>query len=560
MNDQNNGKPPSAITAALLAAEPQEPAERLRIEVQRLARLDEAGYEAERKQAAHALDVPATRLDALVKAARIRSATTKRAGVPPMFPAVVLHHESQNGAKLLDDVRSTLRRFLVLPPGAPELLALWTAYTHAYDVFDVATWITLLSPRERCGKSRTIEVVAPLTPRAFVTSGVTAAAYFRIVEEFRPIVFIDEFEQFAENEELRCTLNSGYRRATAYVTRCIKTDGGEISVARFSTFAPLFLAKIGEFDGRWRTIRDRSPIIRMRRRTAAEPVERFRNAEYQPLAAELRSRLARWTTDHREALAKARPAEIPGLDDRANEIIAPLLAVADIAGGSWPTDARAAIVAIMSSRAEEDDAISTLVLSDIRELFEAENADKLTTKQILDCLNGLAERPWPTWNKGRPLNEHNLGRLLRPFEIKSRTIRLADGTPKGYVRADFVDAWSRYLASEQPFPPNIPPQIRHIATNQRRVGESDDRDSPQKSGCGGSKSEDSPTESGGVAVLRIERGDTGQKHATTASTCRHGGDPNHCVECEYDRLAAADAEGREPAKEPPADDKEKPPF
>jgi hypothetical protein len=48
--------------------------------------------------------------------------------------------------------------------------------------------------------------------------------------------------------------------------------------------------------------------------------------------------------------------------------------------------------------------------------------------------------------------------------------------------------------------------------------------------------------------------------SAAASACRHGGDPNHCVECEYDRLAAADAEGRELAKEPPADDKDKPPF
>lgn len=541
-----------------LNAKPPEPAERLRIEIQRLARLDDAGYEAERKQAAQALDLPVTRLDALVKAARIRSATTKRAGTPPMFPAVVPHQEPQDGAKLLDDVRSTLRRFIVLPPGAAELLTLWSAYAHVYDAFDVAAWITLLSPRERCGKSRTIEVVAPLTPRAFVVSGITAAAYFRIVEEHKPIVFIDEFDQFAENEDLRCTLNSGYRRAAAWIPRCVKTDSGDFAVVRFSTFAPLFLAKIGEFDGRWRTVRDRTPIIRMKRRTAAEPVERFRDADYQPIAAELRSRLARWTTDRREALAKARPAEIPGLDDRANEIVAPLLAVADVAGGPWPAEARAAIVATMSSRAEDDDAASTLLLADIRDLFEAEGADKLATKQILDYLNGLAERPWPTWNRGKPLTEHSLSRLLKPFQVASQTVRLAEGTAKGYKRADFTDAWLRYLSNCN-FSPNTPPQIRHIVTTQRAVGENDDHDPSQESRCDVSKSEDSPTERTSVTVLRIDKGDLSQKHATTASTCRHGGDPNACEDCWNDRLAAADAEGREPSKEQPPDDDE-PPF
>jgi len=557
----NNGsKPPNdAITAALLAAEPPDRETQIRVEVARLARLDDAGYEAERKRAAQVLNIPVTRLDALVRTTKLKAATTKRAGTPPMFPAVILHHEPQDGAKLLDDVRATLRKFVVLPPGAAEVLTLWSAYTHIFDVFDVATWITLLSPRERCGKSRTIEVVAPLTPRAFVASGVTAAAYFRIVEEHHPIIFIDEFDQFSENEDLRCTLNSGYRRAAAWIPRCVKTNDGDFAVARFSTFAPLFLAKIGEFDGRWRTIRDRTPIIRMKRRTAAEPIERFRDSEYQPLAAELRSRLARWTTDCREALSKARPAEIPGLDDRANEIVAPLLAVADVAGGSWPTEARAAIAAIMSSRAEDDDATSTLLLADVCDLFKAEGADRLASRQIVEYLNSLTDRPWPTWNRGRPLTENVLSRLLKPFEIKSQTVRLAEGTAKGYKRADFTDAWSRYLPNCD-FSPSTPSSNRNTVTTQRAVGENGDRDPSQESGCDGSKSAENPTQRTVVTMLRIEGGDIGEKNATTASTCLHGGDPNHCVDCEYDRIAAADAEGRELAKEPPADDKDKPPF
>jgi hypothetical protein len=38
-----------------------------------------------------------------------------------------------------------------------------------------------------------------------------------------------------------------------------------------------------------------------------------------------------------------------------------------------------------------------------------------------------------------------VARLLGRFGVKPRTIRVGDGTPKGYLRADLADAFSRYL-------------------------------------------------------------------------------------------------------------------
>src|SRR5262249_33649127 len=47
--------------------------------------------------------------------------------------------------------------------------------------------------------------------------------------------------------------------------------------------------------------------------------------------------------------------------------------------------------------------------------------------------------------KGRPLDERGLARRLRQFGIKSKNVRTDAGVPKGYMRADFEDAWRRYL-------------------------------------------------------------------------------------------------------------------
>jgi hypothetical protein len=58
------------------------------------------------------------------------------------------------------------------------------------------------------------------------------------------------------------------------------------------------------------TIADRSISIRLKRRRAAETVERFRLREVEPGATELRSRLAAWLEPHLDALADAR-SELP---------------------------------------------------------------------------------------------------------------------------------------------------------------------------------------------------------------------------------------------------------
>ncbi len=52
--------------------------------------------------------------------------------------------------------------------------------------------------------------------------------------------------------------------------------------------------------------------------------------------------------------------------------------------------------------------------------------------------------------RGKPLDQRGLARHLRQYGIKSRTVRIGEATPKGYERADFFDAWSRYIPPPPP--------------------------------------------------------------------------------------------------------------
>jgi hypothetical protein len=98
----------------------------------------------------------------------------------------------------------------------------------------------------------------------------------------------------------------------------------------FSTWTPKMLAGIGSLP---ETIRDRSVVLTMHRKTKAERVEKWREREV-ALYDDLRRRCVRWAQDHAQALAQADPVVPELASDRAADNWATLLAMADAAGGA----------------------------------------------------------------------------------------------------------------------------------------------------------------------------------------------------------------------------------
>ena len=364
-----------------------------------------------------------------------------------------------NGAALLDAIVAALRKHIVVSDDQAHAIALWTVAAHALDCFDIFPRLALWSPVKRCGKTTTLEFLSYVAPRTLATSNISAAAIFRTIDNAHPTMLIDETETFADaNEEIRGILNSGHTRTAAYVVR---TVGDDHTPRKFSTWCPMAVALIGRL---WPTLADRSIEIALRRRSKAEQVERLRSNRVEHLVR-LRRMAASWIDDHAAKLT-AWDGEVPGAaHDRAADNWRPLLAVADCAGGEWRKRARAA-VRVVSGVADTDD-VAVELLADIRALFDAEKpSDKLPTKAILEGLHAMEERPWKEWGKrSNPITDRQMAKLLKRFEIISKTIRddpnNPKSTPKGYERTAFEDAWQRYLPAENPadsssFPP-IPP-------------------------------------------------------------------------------------------------------
>ena len=193
-----------------------------------------------------------------------------------------------DGAALLDEIRNTYTRFVVLPPGAADALALWTLHTFAIEAADITPYLILTSPQKRSGKSTTLTVASALSYKALTTNNISPAALFRTIEACAPTLFIDECDTFArENDELRGILNSGHTRQTAFV---IRTVGENPEARRFCTWGPKMLCGIGTLPD---TIRDRAVVLKMQRRTASEQVEKWREQSTDQLT-DMRRKCLRW--------------------------------------------------------------------------------------------------------------------------------------------------------------------------------------------------------------------------------------------------------------------------
>lgn len=368
-----------------------------------------------------------------------------------IFPEVTLWPEPVNGAALLDALASIIKRHVIADPATIHAAALWAALTWFIDVVDVAPIANITAPEKRCGKTVLLGVLARLCCRPLAVSNIAPAALFRAIELWQPTLLIDEVDAFlAEHEEARGILNAGFTRDSAFVIRCV---GDEHTPTRFNVWGAKALCGIGKIAD---TLADRSIPLRLRRKKTGESTVKIRHANALEFA-QLGGRLARFAIDNRASVRKARPAEIEGLNDRANDCWEPLLAVAEIAGGDWPRLARSAALALHGLE-EDTPSIGAELLTGIREAFDNRHTDKLSTADLLDALAENDESPWATWNRGKPMTPHQLAKRLGEFAITSNTVRIGSKTPKGYRLEQFTEAFERYLCNDTPSATATPPQ------------------------------------------------------------------------------------------------------
>jgi hypothetical protein len=380
--------------------------------------------------------------------------------------------ENTNGQQLLDELEALLKRFVVLPEWAPETLALWILHTYAFELRDVSTYLGIESPEKRCGKTTLLGVLSKLVNRPVAAANISSSAFFRVIEEMRPTLLIDEADTFLRNnDELRGILNAGYTRDTAYVIRTQANERGtrnadsacnaDIPVGSpcnsfnscnpfntFSCWCPKVLAAIGRLP---ETLADRCIVIRMQRKTIREQCGRLRTLE----TNNLRQRCAQFVSENQNAIATAQPEFPCSLHDRAVDIWEPLFALADLTGGEWPAKARRAAEGLTSG-AQDRNPLGAL-LFDILCAFSVRNCDRIFSHELVRRLSNSTDRPWldlpglrlAEGGTRKEVTELWLAQRLRPYGIRPRTIRIGEATAKGYVQQEMLETFRRYIPKSE---------------------------------------------------------------------------------------------------------------
>ena len=360
------------------------------------------------------------------------------------FEDLELWPEPVEGQALLKAIEDTVTRYVALSPEQVPPLVLWTLFAHAHDAFEISPLLAITSPDKGCGKSTVLAILGALVPRPLPSASITPSAVFRVTDCFKPTLLLDEADTFlGDAEGLRGILNSGHMRSQAFVTRVV---GEDFQVCMFSTWTPKAIAMIGELPA---TLADRSITIRMKRRSHKETTQRLQLHKLAELE-DLRSMAARWAQDRMEELRFAEPV-IPDCitRDRIRDNWRPLLAIADLAGDEWSRRARES-ASRLAALAAADASCGIVLLGDLRALFQSTGEDKLGSEEILLHLHRMDEREWPEWRNRGPISAQQVAGILRPFGIPPAKWKRGGVTGRGYFRADFEDAFSRYLPPEPP--------------------------------------------------------------------------------------------------------------
>lgn len=380
--------------------------------------------------------------------------------------------------QLLDDLDDVFARYVSFPCiEARWSVVAWTAHCWALEAFDSTPRLAVLSPEKGSGKTRLMEVIELHVPNPMLTVNVSAAALFRKVADGGVTLLLDEADTYLgfrvakEHEDLRGLVNAGHRRGAKALRATVAGKG--VKVEEFPCFAPAALAGIGDLPD---TIMDRSVVISMRRRAPGEQVEPFRLKRAERDAQPLVGRLEEWSVKAVDRLEDDEPVMPPGIVDRPADVWEPLIILGDAAGDQWSARIRQAAVKLNGERAERDPSLGVQLLSDVRTAFGDE--DRMTTEALIDALVAMESAPWGDL-RGKPIDARGIARRVKKYGVAPGDHRFGEATKKGYLRADFHDAWERYLL----------PDVAHVALVAHPLGEEGDSEAsdvaPTEDGVGG---------------------------------------------------------------------------
>jgi hypothetical protein len=417
------------------------------VEIEGAAALDDVNYDLAAPELAKRLGIRRSTLDSERKKKR-RELRLENGngddgkGRPLELPDILPWPDPMEGDHVASALGATFKRYIRMSDAQADLCALWVLLTWTLDKFSIAPRLCVTSPTKGCGKTTLLSLIGRLSRKALMSGSVSPAALFRAIEQLRPTFLLDENEKYLEpGSDFHAILNQGHRRGQ----HVIRTHGDDHELRMFDTFCLVAVARNGRTPD---DLEQRSFVIELQRRLPGESLVVLKD-DCEDLD-NLRRMCARWADDYAGDISDVDP-DMGGLINRVADNWRPLFTIAEVIVSDWPDRMRDACAALMP---KGDDSNDTILLADIRAIFDEKGADRLSSEQICDALISMEGRPWAEYGKGgKPISKNQLAYRLAKFGVRPENVRIGDHVPKGYYRRQFDEVWGRYLTLDSEHPP-----------------------------------------------------------------------------------------------------------
>jgi hypothetical protein len=221
-------------------------------------------------------------------------------------------------------------------------------------------------------------------------------------------------------------------------------DGNGWTPKRFSTFCPKAIAGLRTLPV---TLASRCIPIRLQPRLASEYIEPWFSSEPPQDAAGLRDRCAAWAAEHIDELGGLRRTVARPLDvgDRAFDVWRPVLAIGEIEGIA--EIATVAATELNGRRVERARSDGLHALDALARLL-ADRAN-VATADIAFVLNANDELDFADRRRGDGIIGRDVAKLLKPFGLRTKSVRLDARTLKGYRAVDCAEGIARWLPGRE---------------------------------------------------------------------------------------------------------------
>jgi hypothetical protein len=203
-----------------------------------------------------------------------------------------------------------------------------------------------------------------------------------------------------------------------------------------------------------RALVGRSIVIKLWPKKADEKAESFTLGDDEFTA--LRRKLARWSYDNAAALKGAAPLLPANFNNRLAANWRLLLAIAELAGGTWSKLAREAAERL--SRTVHKPSLGLQLLAAFRVMFASRR--QVTSEEVIAQLNADPLGPWVEYNRGGPITQRQVAHLLEQYEIHPVPVhptKRSTLTRRGYKEMQFAEAFARFRLHD--------PHIRSLGGN-----------------------------------------------------------------------------------------------